>query len=56
MEISDVPESVTDKDLEGRVLNLFEKTDVEVNADNIEAFYWIKSNAWSKNVTAQSCR
>ena len=54
--MSDVPESVTDKDLERRVLILFGKPDVEVNADNIEAFYWIKSNAWSKNVTAQSCR
>ena len=37
LKISGVPESVTDKGLEGKVLNLFEKIDVEINADNIEA-------------------
>ena len=37
LEISGVPESVTDKDLEGKVLNLFEKNDAEIHSDNIEA-------------------
>ena len=34
--ISGVPESVTDKVLEGKVLNLFVKTDVKVHPDNNE--------------------
>ena len=29
-EISGIPESVTDKDLESKVLSLFEKVDIEV--------------------------
>ena len=37
LEISDVPESVTDNNLEGKVLKLLEKIDVEVNPDYIEA-------------------
>ena len=36
-DISGVPESVTDKDLEEKVQNLFGKTDIEVHSDNIEA-------------------
>ena len=35
MEISGVPESVTDNDLEGKVLNLLEKINVEVHPDHI---------------------
>ena len=50
LKISGVPESVTDKGLEGKVLNLFEKIDVEINADNIEACHWIKCNAGPKKV------
>ena len=50
LKISGVPESVTDKGLEGNVLNLFEKIDVEINADNIEACHWIKCNAGPKKV------
>ena len=34
LEISGVPESVTDNDLEGKVLNLLEKIDVEVYPDH----------------------
>ena len=45
MEISSFPESVTDNDREGKVLNLLEKIDVEVHSDHIEACHWIKSNA-----------
>ena len=50
LEISGVPESVTDKNLERKVLNLFEKIDVEVHPDNIQACHWIKSNAKPKKV------
>ena len=37
LEIYGVSESVSDKDLEGKVLNLFQKIDIEVHPDNIEA-------------------
>ena len=50
LEISGVPEFVTDNDLEGKVLKLLEKIDVEVHPDHIEAFHWIKSNAGPKKV------
>ena len=45
MQISGVPESVTDNDFEGKVLKLLEKIDVEVRPDHTEACHWIKSNA-----------
>ena len=51
LEISDVPESVTDNDLEGEVLNLLEKIDVEVHPDNIESCHWMKSNAGPKKLS-----
>ena len=35
LEIPGVPESVTDDDLEGKVLNLAEKIDVEVYPEHI---------------------
>ena len=50
LEISGVPESVSDKDLEGKVLNVFQKIDIEVHPDNIEACHWVKSNAGPKKV------
>ena len=50
MEISGVPESVTDNDLEGKVLKLLEKIDVEVHPDHIEACHCITSNAGPKKV------
>ena len=37
LEISDVPESVTDNHLKGKFLNLLEKIDVEVHPDHTEA-------------------
>ena len=56
LEISGVPESVTNNDLEGKVLNLLEKTDVEVHIDHIEACHWIKSNAGLKKVIIKMSR
>ena len=50
LEISGVPESVSDKDLEGKVLNVFQKIDIEVHPDNIEACHWVKCNAGPKKV------
>ena len=50
LEISDVPESVTDNNLEGKVLKLLQKIDVEVHPDHIEACHWIRPNAGPKEV------
>ena len=50
LEISGVPESVTDNDLEGKVLKLLQKIDVEVQPDHIEACNWIKFNAGLKRL------
>ena len=53
LEITGVPESVTDNDLEVIVLKLLETIDVEiveVHPDRIEACHWIKSNAEPKKV------
>ena len=55
-EISGVPKSVSDKDLEGKVLNLFQKTDIEVHPDNIEACHWVRSNAGPKKVIIKMSR
>ena len=56
LEISGVPESVTDNDLEGKVLKLLEKIDVEVHPDHIEACHWIKPNAGPKKVITKMPR
>ena len=56
LEISGVPEFVTDNDLEGKVLKLLEKNDVEVHPDHIEDCHWIKSNAGPKKVIIKMSR
>ena len=56
LEISGVPESVTDNDLEGKVLKLLEKIDAEVHPDHIEACHWIKPNARPKKVITKMSR
>ena len=40
-----VPESIIDKDLEGKALNLFEKNDIVIHPDNTEVCHWVKCNA-----------
>ena len=55
-EIFGVPESVTENDLEGKVLNLLEKINVEVHPDHNEACHWIKSNARPRKVTIKMSR
>ena len=39
-----VPESIIDKDLEGKALNLFEKNDIVIHPGNIEVCHWVKHN------------
>ena len=48
--------SVTDNDVEGKVLKLLEKTSVEVYPDHIKACHWIKSNAGPKKVIIKMSR
>ena len=50
MDISGVKESVTDKNLRGKVLNLFERIHVEVHQDIIEACHCVKFNTGPKKV------
>ena len=56
MEISGVPESGTDNDLEGKVLNLLENIDVEGHPDHIEACHWLKSAGPKKIIIKLSRR
>ena len=56
MKISGVPEFLTDKDPEGKVLNLYEKIDAEVHRDNVEACNLIKCNAGPKMIIIKMSR
>ena len=56
MEIFDVPASVTDNNLEEKVLKLLENIVVEVHPDYIEACHWIKSNTGPKKVITKMSR
>ena len=56
LEISGVPESVAVNDLEGKVLKLLGKIDVEVHPDHIEACHWKKYNAGLKKVIIKISR
>ena len=48
LEISGLPSSTEDSQLEGTVLQIFEKTSVKVDPQNVEACHWLKSNNRSK--------
>ena len=56
LEIFGVPESVTDNDLEGKVLNLLEIIDVEGHPDHIEACHFIRSSTGPKKVVINTSR
>ena len=56
LEIFGVPESVTDNDLEGKVLNLLEIIDVEGHPDHIEACHFITSSTGPKKVVINTSR
>ena len=45
LEMFGVQESIIDKALEGKALNLFEKNDIVIHPDNIEVCHWVKCNA-----------
>ena len=48
LEISGLLSSTEDSQLEGTVLQIFEKTGVKVDPQNVEACHWLKSNNRSK--------
>ena len=45
-----MPSSTEDSQLEGIVLQIFEKMDVKVDPQNVEAYHWLKSNKVFKGV------
>ena len=50
LELSDIPETIENKDLEGMVLGIFEKLDVLVDPSNVEDCHWIRSSKDPKKV------
>ena len=43
LELSGLPESIDNSELEGKALRLFKKLDVEVGSSNIEGCHWLPS-------------
>ena len=50
LEISGMPESIQDDDLEDCILKIFNECDTPVDPPNIEACHWLKSKARPNNV------
>ena len=48
LEIAGIPASTNDNNLEKTVLEIFEKIDVDIQPDNIEACHWLKSDRGGK--------
>ena len=48
LELSGIPETIENKDLEGTLLGIFEKLDVMVDPSNVEDCHWIKSSKGPK--------
>ena len=44
LEISGIPENIDDGELEGKVLAVLSKLDVNIDPANVEACHWLKSN------------
>ena len=56
LELSGIPETIENKDLEGTVLGIFEKLDVMVDPSNIEDCHWIKPSKGAKKVIVKLSR
>ena len=50
LEISGIPDGTEDQKLEETVLNVFQKIDVPVQPENVEACHWLKSRNGQKKV------
>ena len=56
LELSGIPETIENKDLEETVLDIFENLDVMVDPSNIEDCHWIKSSKGPKKVIVKLSR
>ena len=56
LELSSIPETFENKDLEGTVLSIFEKLDVMVDPGNVEDCHWIKPSKGAKKVIVKLSR
>ena len=48
LEITGVPDSVSNDDLEKTTIKIFDKLDVGIDPSNIEDYHWFKSNGRKK--------
>ena len=56
LELSGVPETIENKDLDGTVLDIFKKLNVMVDPSNVEDCHWIKSSKGPKQVVVKLFR
>ena len=56
LELSGIPETTENKDLEGTVLDIFEKLDVMVDPSDVEDCHWIKPSKGTRKVTVKLSR
>ena len=56
LELSGIPETIENKDLEGTVLGIFEKLDVTVDPSNVQDCHWVKSSKGPKKVIVNLSR
>ena len=56
LELSDIPETIENKDLDGTVLDIFKKLNVMVDPSNVEDCHWIKSSKSPKQVVVKLFR
>ena len=56
LELSGIPETIENKDLEVTVLGIFKKLDVMVDPSNIEDCHWIKSDKGPKKIILKLSR
>ena len=50
LEITGIPDSISDDDLEETTIKIFDKLDVAIDPSNIEDCHWLKSNGPRKVV------
>ena len=53
LEISGIPENIDGRELEGKVLTVLSKLDVNIDPANVEAYHWLKSNNKGNSETFQ---
>ena len=56
LDLSDIPETIENKDLEGKVLGIFKKLHVMMDSSNVEDCQWIKSSKGPIKVIVKDSR